>query len=208
VGFEVLIAVAINNVVNLSEVLLEAAACSALNKGLNYVVTPGAVLVDDILCGIEKAIGALLEETAEEGRQEIVRILKGSRKPKDNMTLAETRALTVLPTAKVNTTVAVDTAHYNRKIADFLVDHTYRKSDSTHCQSIEIKNVRLQKKSSVCKEDCQQHWQQGSRPPRLYGLPKMHNQGALWSTIGNPTYPLANHLEAYWVLILATLHMT
>jgi hypothetical protein len=57
-----------------SEVLLEEEACSALSEGLNYAVAPGFVPVKDILCGLKKAIGALPEETAEEIRQETVRI--------------------------------------------------------------------------------------------------------------------------------------
>jgi hypothetical protein len=73
-------------VINLSEVPLEESACSALSKGLNYVVALAVLPVEDILCGVEKAVGALPEETAEEVRQETVRILKGSHKPKDNLT--------------------------------------------------------------------------------------------------------------------------
>jgi hypothetical protein len=83
-------------VVNLSEVRLEEAAGSALSKGVNYAVAPAFVPVKDILCGVQKAIGALPEETAEEIRQETVRILRGSRKPKDNLTGAERRALRAL----------------------------------------------------------------------------------------------------------------
>jgi hypothetical protein len=45
---------------------LEEAVCSALSKGLNYAVTPAVVPVDAILCGVEKATGALPEETAKE----------------------------------------------------------------------------------------------------------------------------------------------
>ncbi|PNF33152.1 hypothetical protein B7P43_G13662 [Cryptotermes secundus] len=61
---------------------------------------------------MEKAIVALPVETAEEIRQETVRILKNARKPKDNLTGAERRALrslkanealTVLPADKGNT---------------------------------------------------------------------------------------------------------
>jgi hypothetical protein len=80
-------------VVNLSEVPFEEAACSALGKGLNFVVAPASVPVKDILCGVEKAIGVLPEETAE-----------GSRKPKDNLTGAERRALWAL---KANEALAV-----------------------------------------------------------------------------------------------------
>jgi hypothetical protein len=83
-------------VVNLSEVPLEKAACSALSKGLNFAVALASVPVKDILCGVEKAIGALPEETAEEIRQETVRIFKGSRKPEGNLTGAERRVLRAL----------------------------------------------------------------------------------------------------------------
>jgi hypothetical protein len=84
-------------VINLSKVSFEEAACSILSKGLNYAVTLAVVPVEDILRGgVEKAIGALPEETAEEVRQETIKILKGSRKPKANLTGAEMRALWAL----------------------------------------------------------------------------------------------------------------
>jgi hypothetical protein len=57
------------------------------------VVAPGHIPAKDFLCGIEKSIGTLPEETVEEIRQETVRILKGSHQPKDNLTGAEQRAL-------------------------------------------------------------------------------------------------------------------
>jgi hypothetical protein len=57
-------------VMNLSGVLLEEAACSALNKDLNYAAHPGRIPVKDFFCGVEKAVGNLPEETAEEIRQE------------------------------------------------------------------------------------------------------------------------------------------
>jgi hypothetical protein len=63
-------------VVILSEVPLEEVACSALSKGLNFAVAPASLPVKDILCGVEKAIGTLPEETEEE----ILRRLSGSSK--------------------------------------------------------------------------------------------------------------------------------
>jgi hypothetical protein len=54
---------------------LEEAACSALNKSLNYAVTLAVVPVEDSLCGVEKAIGALPEVTAEEVLQKTIEIL-------------------------------------------------------------------------------------------------------------------------------------
>jgi hypothetical protein len=85
--------------------------------------------VKDILCGVEKAIGTLLEEAAEEILQETVRILKGSRQPKGNITHARRRALrslkanetlTILPADKGNAAVVLGTSDYNRKIATVL----------------------------------------------------------------------------------------
>jgi hypothetical protein len=57
---------------------------------------PSSVPIKDILRGVEKAIVALPQEIAEEIQQETARILKGFRKPKDNLTSAERRALCAL----------------------------------------------------------------------------------------------------------------
>jgi hypothetical protein len=123
-------------VATLSEMSLEKAACSVLSKGLNFAVAPASVTVKDILCGVEKGIGALPEETAEEIRQETVRVLKGSHKPKDKLTGAERRALRalktnkarpVLPADKGNAAVVLGTSDYNRKIAALLEDKAYKK---------------------------------------------------------------------------------
>jgi hypothetical protein len=92
-------------------------------------VAPGRIPAKDFLCGVEKAIVTLPEETAEEIQQETVRILKGSRQPKDNLTGAERRALRSLkanaslivpPADKGNAAVVMGTSDYNRKIATLL----------------------------------------------------------------------------------------
>jgi hypothetical protein len=194
-------------VINLSEIPLEEAARSALSKGLNYAVALAVLPVGDILCGVEKEVGALPEETAEEVRQETVRILKGSHKPKDNLTGEDRRALralkvnealTVLLADKGNATVVLDTADYNQKIAALLEDKAYRKLKKDPSESVERKTVLFLKKSSFSEEVSQQLRQQGSRPPRLYGFPKVYKQGVplrpTVSTIGAPTYSLAKHL--------------
>jgi hypothetical protein len=65
-------------------------------------------------------------------------------------------------------------------------------------ESIERKTVLFLKKSSFSEEVCQQVWPQGSRPPRLYELPKIHKPGVplrpIVNTVGSPTYRLALHL--------------
>jgi hypothetical protein len=65
---------------------LEDASCSILSKGVNCAATLAVMPTDDILCEVEKAIGVLPEETAEDVGQETIRILKGSYKPKYNLT--------------------------------------------------------------------------------------------------------------------------
>jgi hypothetical protein len=96
----------------------------------------GGIPAKDFLCCVEKAIGTLPEETADEIQQETVRIIKGSRQPKDNLTGAKWRALrslkanaslTVLPTDKGNATMVLGTSDYNRKIATLLQDKAYAK---------------------------------------------------------------------------------
>ncbi|XP_023723162.1 uncharacterized protein LOC111873027, partial [Cryptotermes secundus] len=163
-------------VVNLSDVPLDEAAFWAMSKGLNFAVAPKSVPVKDILCGVEKVIVALPVETAEEIRQETVRILKNSRKPNDNLTGAERRALrslkanealTVLPADKGNAAVVLDTSDYNRKIAAVLEDKAYRKLKKDPTDAIERKTVLLLKKSPIAEEVCQQLRPQGSRPPRI-----------------------------------------
>jgi hypothetical protein len=135
---------------------LEETACSALSKGLNYAVAPGRIPAKDFLCGVEKAIGTLPEETAEEIRQETVRILKGSRQSKDNFTGAERRALrslkanaslNVLLADKGNAVVVMGTSDYNRKIANLLQDKAYVMPKKDPTESIERKTVLLLKKS-------------------------------------------------------------
>jgi hypothetical protein len=92
-------------------------------------VAPGRIPAKDFLCGVKKAIVTLPEETAKEIIQEAVRILKGSRQPKDNLTGAERRALwslkandslTILLADKGNAAVVLGTSDYNKNIATLL----------------------------------------------------------------------------------------
>jgi hypothetical protein len=74
-----------NTVINLSNQELEEGTLSLLQKGLNYAVTPRATPIEDILVGIETAIRSLPMEKAE-ARQEAVRIIKTTKRNKDNLT--------------------------------------------------------------------------------------------------------------------------
>jgi hypothetical protein len=110
---------------------------------------------------VEKAIMALPEETAGEIRQETVRNLRGSNKPKDNLTCTERRALrplksnrtlTVLPADKRNAAVVLGTSDCNQKIVALLDDTTYKKLKKDPTDSVERKTVL--KQSPLAEETC------------------------------------------------------
>jgi hypothetical protein len=123
-------------VINLSSVPLEDAAYSALGKGLNYAVSPAALPIEAFLTGVENTVVFLPVAVAEEVRQETLRILKATKRPRDNLSGAERRALrslrtdadlAVLHADKGNATVVLNTKDYNEKISALLSAPTYRR---------------------------------------------------------------------------------
>jgi hypothetical protein len=81
------------------------------------------------------------------------------------------------------------TVNYTWKIAALLEDQAYRMLKKDPPESVECKTILLLKKSSFS-EVCQQIRPWSLRPPRLYGLLKIHKQGVplkpIVSTIGAP----------------------
>ena len=99
-------------------------------------MTPRTIPIEDILAGVEKAVKSLPVEMAEEARQETVRIIKSSSRPKDNITKAERTTLrnlknntdlTILPADKSNATVILNTVDYKQKITFLLEAPSYRR---------------------------------------------------------------------------------
>src|SRR5215469_1292483 len=196
-----------DTVINLSGHILDDGLHSLLQKGLNYAVTPRNLPIEDLLTGVEKAVQSLPVESAEEARQETVRIIKSPSKPRDNLTRTERAALrnlknntelTILPADKGNATVILNSTDYKQKINTLLEDSAYRRLTKDPTESTERKTTRLLKKSTLSEDICKQLSPSGSRPPRLYGLPKIHKEGVplrpIVSNIGAPTYQLSKHL--------------
>jgi hypothetical protein len=111
--------------------------------------------IEDFLSGVEKAVCALLEEAAEEVRQETVRILKASKKPRDNLSGAERRALRtlrtnadlmVLPADKGN--VVFNTSDYKQKSEALLGAPTNRRLPKDPTEAVERNTTLLLKQSS------------------------------------------------------------
>ena len=124
---------------------------------MNYAVTPRSIPVEDILAAVEKAVQSLPVETAEEARQETMRIIKNSSRPRDNLTRTERAALkslklntnlTILPADKGNAMVILNTTDYKQKIASLLEDPAYRRLTKDPTDSIERKTTQLLKKST------------------------------------------------------------
>jgi len=117
-------------------------------------------------------------------------------------TLKDNVNLTILPADKGNATVVLNTSDYKQKISSFLQDPAYRKVTKDPTDSIERKTTALLKKSSLTEETRPQLGPAGSRPPRLYGLPKIHIEGVplrpTASNIGAPTYQLSKHLLGFF----------
>ncbi|XP_021913745.1 uncharacterized protein LOC110826920 [Zootermopsis nevadensis] len=89
-------------------------------------------------------------------RQESVRILRASKKPKDNLSGAERKALralrnnadlTVLPADKGSATVVLSTDDYNGKTRALLEAPTYRLLSKDPTEAVERKTNLLLKKS-------------------------------------------------------------
>ena len=114
-------------------------------------------------------------------------------------TLKDNTHLTILPADKGNATVVLNTLDYKQKISSLLEDPAYRKLAKDPTDAIERKTTLLLKKSSLTEETCQQLCPAGSRPPRMYELPKIHKEGIplrpIVSNIGAPTYQLSKHLS-------------
>ena len=156
--------------------------------------------------GVEKAVRTLPVEMAEEARQEKVRIIKHATKPRDNLNKTERIALqslknntdlNILLADKGNATVIL-TTDYQQKIASLLQDLSYRKLTMDPTNSTERKTTMLIKKSTLTEDQHKKLNPTGSRPPRLYRLPKIHKEGfplrPIVSNTGAPTYQISKHL--------------
>jgi hypothetical protein len=94
--------------------------------------------------------------------------------------------------------VTLNTADYKQKITSILEDPAYRRLTRDPTDSTERKTALFLKKSTLTEDICKQLRSSGSRPPRLYGLTKIHKEGVLLrpivNNIGTPTYQLSKYL--------------
>ncbi|KAK4879049.1 hypothetical protein RN001_007195 [Aquatica leii] len=194
-------------VYNVSSFSLDDNAKSVLAKGFNYAVSPSEIPVEDIICNVEASISNI--PSADTIRQDVVRILKHAKSPKNNLSREENLALKklktnkeiiILPADKSNATVVMDYNDYDNKIKRLLQDGTYQPITTDPTTYLEKTTKNKIKTSKLSKEDQQKviPREKSSKCPKLYGLPKIHKEGAplrpVVSSIGSPLQELAKFL--------------
>ncbi|KAJ4437230.1 hypothetical protein ANN_17365 [Periplaneta americana] len=198
----------VNHVVNLSSYNLSEAESSILNKELNFALS-NPVTNLDLSCAAKAAASKLSDPQASEYRWRIRSMLEKSKPPKHNISPAEHKALhdlktnpniKILPADKGNCTIVLNTTDYQEKISDFLQNETYTEIHKDPTTKVENKIKKLLNKHksllppSIYKKITPRH----SKPPHLYGLPKVHKQDVplrpIVSSIGSPCHALARFL--------------
>jgi len=94
--------------------------------------------------------------------------------------------------------VILNTVNYKQKITSLLEDPSHRRLTRDPTDLTERKTTPMLKKSTLTEDICKQLCPVGSRPPRLYGLLKIHKEGVplrpIVNNIGAPTYQLSKYL--------------
>ncbi|GLV46112.1 hypothetical protein CBL_07179 [Carabus blaptoides fortunei] len=126
----------------------------------------------------------LEKDTAETIRQEVSRVLRRAKPPKNNISKEEYTALKklrdnqniiVLPADKGNATVVVNSADYTNKMTAILADPVYKPITSdpttyleeTTKKKIEAAPLDEEMKITIPRE-------KSAKCPKIYGLPKSH----------------------------------
>ena len=201
----------LSSVVNLSKQTLDEPTVKVLSKGLNFSKTPHKIPYEDIIANVEDCLvkNKVGKEDLEAIRQDVSNVLRRSKPPKPNLSRQERIALNnlrknqdviVLRADKGNATVVMDTSEYNLKMSELLSDTTTYKKVKTDPTNRIVKKTSdlINKYSSGLDLDVGTLLPSCVKPPKLYGLPKIHKQNVplrpVVCQIDTPTYKLAQHL--------------
>ena len=95
--------------------------------------------------------------------------------------LSKDESIIILPANKGNITVILDRSEYQKKMLDMLNEPTYRKLKRNPTTRIEKRVMdaikRVESSDSIPEKLKHQLTPQFSRPPQIYGLPKVHKNG-------------------------------
>lgn len=196
-----------NTVVNMSSRNFSPEVMSVLEKGFNYALAPKRIPTEEIISEVEAGIRLLPGDVAEDIRRESARVLRTAKPPKSNISREEKAALqevrrmediVVTRADKGNATVILDRLQYTNKVDELLEETTYSRLRRDPTTTIERETREIIRSSSIPPEQQRFLLPSASKPPRLYGLPKIHKPGVpfrpIVSSIGSPTYAIARFL--------------
>ena len=163
---------------------------------------------EEIICAVEDVLikNTVQKEDMEAIRQDISSLLRRCKPPKRNLSKQQHFALknlrnksdiVILRADKGNATVVMNTSDYNAKINQLLSDETTYKKVKTDPTNVVLKNTKklIIKHSDALHLDVKKLIPPCCKPPKLYGLPKIHKASAplrpIVSQIDTPTYKLA-----------------
>ncbi|XP_045492134.1 uncharacterized protein LOC123691667 [Colias croceus] len=199
-------------VVNLSKQILVSKTIEVLNRGLNFAPAPQKIPCEEIISHVEDTLfkNNILKEDAEAIRQDISCVLRTCKPPKPNISRSESIALKhlrknediiVLRADKGNATVIMDTSDYNNKMSEILSDeNTYKKVDKDPTNKVMKQTTDLiNKHKTTLNLDTKYLIPSCVKPPKMYGLPKIHKTNTplrpIVSQIDTPTQKLSQHMS-------------
>lgn len=163
--------------------------------------------MDDIICDVEYEIRDLPDNIKDTIRQDCVVILRKAKPPRRNLSKEEFYALkslnqneniVVIKADKGGATVILNKDDYRKTMLDHLHNSgSYKKLPKNLMKKIWTVALAIKSSSSVSSL-CHKLIESSPIAPRIYGLPKVHKEGAplrpIVNTIGGPTYLLAKFL--------------
>ena len=195
-------------VVNLSNIELNISSRTLLEKGLNFLIAPRRIPVEDIICSFKDSIKHLPENEAEEVRQNYARPLRRAKPPKPNITNEEYKALKelrkkdkviILKVDKGGAVVILNKKGYLTKMEAHLdLSGCYKKLNKNPLSLIAREVAKTIKGSYIDNDIKKKILILEPLIPRIYRLPKIHKLGIplcpIVDTRGSPTYRLAKFL--------------
>jgi hypothetical protein len=192
-----------------TEHVLTGSEQSVLLKGLNFAIAnPHSNL--DMACAVESVVSKLPQTSGMEFRWKTRSMLQKSKSSTPNISKEEMKAvrslrlnqdIRILPADKGNCTVVLDESKYNDKINTLLESGVYEPLPKHPTAKIErkVQQILAKHKTVLPTEMKQKLTPYHSKPPHLYGLPKIHKPDIplrpIVSSIGSPCYAVAGFLH-------------
>ena len=198
-------------IVNLSNKVLAPSEEEVLKLGLNFVPAPKKLPLINTVAAVEGGARRLKEEEANDLRGRVCGLIRRAKLPKDNLSKDQRKALkdlerlddvVILPADKGNATVLMMKDDYDSKLMGMLGSDTYSilNKDPTKTQEAKLTRElkRLERTGEVPNELYNKIRPVGSKPPRLYGLPKIHKANVplrpIVACINSPCYNLSKYV--------------